>query len=567
MPKSAHARLAAIVLVPLLNLALIVPVGELNAASKGVFQQGECRSFSETGKGVCGRFLAYWDEHGGLAQQGYPVSEELQEVSPVDGKTYTMQYFERAVFEYHPENRPPHDVLLSLLGSLAYALKYPRGDPRQTANAGPGSRLFPETGQRVGGLFLDYWLRNGGLAQQGYPVSGEFRERSDLDGRTYLVQYFERAVFEYHPENQAPYNVLLSQLGALRYRAKYARASERSDAGSVEPGGNMTVRRAAHSATLLPNGKVLIAGGMQRDGDLLSSAELYDPATRTFSPTGSLLGERVGHTATMLPNGKVLIAGGFGPGVLSSAELYDPATGRFTPTGSTSARRGGFTATLLPNGKVLITGGADGGPHASAELYDPVTGRFTPTGSMAEARSAHTATLLPGGKVLVAGGGTGDAGGTVLSSAEIYDPATGTFSPTGSMSVVRHKHAAMLLPDGRVLVIGGSNSRDWRGRYMTSEIYDPARGAFASAGNMSAARFKLSDAVALLPDGRSLVAGGAEQVEVYDPAASAFATVAGHIDAERFYATATTLADGSALIAGGYDTGIVPTAGAWIYKP
>ena len=184
--------------------------------------QGDNRLFPETGKTVKGLFLAYWNEHSGLAQQGYPISEEMQEKSDTDGKNYTVQYFERAVFESHPGNQAPYNVLLSLLGNFRYKQQYPVGAPGQKANPDGGSRLFPETGKHLGGIFLDYWNKNGGLAQQGFPISEEFQERSALDGKLYTVQYFERAVFEAHPENQPPYNVLLSQLGTFRYRDRYA---------------------------------------------------------------------------------------------------------------------------------------------------------------------------------------------------------------------------------------------------------------------------------------------------------------------------------------------------------
>ena len=186
-------------------------------------QKPGCQTFPETGKSVCGRFLEYWLGHGGVAQQGYPISDEIQEVSAVDGKTYTVQYFERAVFEKHPENQPPYDVLLSLLGSEFYELKYPNGAPGQQANSSPGSVFFAETGRRLGGKFLEYWQSHGAVMQQGYPVSDEFQERSDVDGNVYIVQYFERAVFEYHPENTPPYDVLLSQLGTFQFKRKYQR--------------------------------------------------------------------------------------------------------------------------------------------------------------------------------------------------------------------------------------------------------------------------------------------------------------------------------------------------------
>ena len=180
------------------------------------------RTFPETGKTARGIFLSYWDSHGALAQQGYPISEMFTEISGLNGKPYTVQYFERAVFEYHPENQSPYDVLLSQLGTFQYRKKYPGGAPDQTPNTSPGSVLFAETGHRVGGRFLEYWQQNGGLAQQGYPISEEFQEKSDLDGKVYTVQYFERAVFERHPENQPPYDVLLSQLGTFRYRELYS---------------------------------------------------------------------------------------------------------------------------------------------------------------------------------------------------------------------------------------------------------------------------------------------------------------------------------------------------------
>jgi pimeloyl-ACP methyl ester carboxylesterase len=180
------------------------------------------QSFPETGKTLRGIFLDYWKAHGGLVQQGYPISEAMGEISALDGKAYTVQYFERAVFEYHPEERPDYNVLLSQLGTFQYRQKYPGGAPGQQANNSPGSQLFAETGKQVGGQFLDYWRTHGGLAQQGYPISEEFTEVSDLDGKNYTVQYFERAVFEMHPENPSPYDVLLSQLGTFHYKQKYA---------------------------------------------------------------------------------------------------------------------------------------------------------------------------------------------------------------------------------------------------------------------------------------------------------------------------------------------------------
>jgi protocatechuate 3,4-dioxygenase beta subunit len=160
----------------------------------------------------------------------------MQERSDTDGKVYTVQYFERAIFELHPGNQPPYDVLLSLLGVFRYKQKYPYGAPDQVAKSTPSYQLFPETGKRVGCEFLDYWLENGGLMQQGYPISDEFMEVSDLDGQPHKVQYFQRAVFELHTENEPPNRVLLSPLSTFRYGAKYAGQTLQSTATPTSEG-------------------------------------------------------------------------------------------------------------------------------------------------------------------------------------------------------------------------------------------------------------------------------------------------------------------------------------------
>ena len=332
---------------------------------------------------------------------------------------------------------------------------------------------------------------------------------------------------------------------------------------TLSPTGRMATARASHTATLLSNGKVLIAGGMERNDVHTNSAELYDSATGRFVVTGNMNVKRSGHTATRLSNGKVLIAGGSNMDWLSSAEIYDPSTGVFTLTGNMSVRRGGATATFLADGRVLILGGYDGGLHSGGEIYDPATDKFTATGNMGAGRSAHTATLLSNGKVLITGGG---ANRNVLASSELYDPASGTFAKTGDMSVVRHKHAAIKLPNGDVLIVGGSDNRDWRGRYASAEIYKPAAGTFSAAGNMNTARFKLPASVNLLNNGMVFVAGGDTRTETYNRATNTFNVVKGEMDAARFYSTATLLSDGGVLIIGGYNTNIEASAGAWLYK-
>src|SRR5438105_657990 len=154
---------------------LLTSFGSAASPGNSSYAQGASRTFPETGKTVTGRFLEYWNTHGGLAQQGFPISDAMPEVSDTDGKTYIVQYFERAVFEMHPEFAPPNDVLLALLGVFLYSQKYPGGAPGQVANTQAGSRLFTETGKHVGGIFLTYWNTHGGLAQQGFPISEEFQ--------------------------------------------------------------------------------------------------------------------------------------------------------------------------------------------------------------------------------------------------------------------------------------------------------------------------------------------------------------------------------------------------------
>ncbi|MEO8288827.1 MAG: hypothetical protein ABI670_20605 [Chloroflexota bacterium] len=196
---------------------LLAPM--LGAAAGAHAQPIDSRYFPETRNTVSGRFLEYWTQNGGLMQQGYPISGELERVSEIDGKAYMVQYFERSVFELHPENARPYDVLLSLLGLLSYRENYPNGARNQTPNNDPGSVLFAATDKRVGGSFLNYFNEHGGIIQQGLPISDEFQEQSALDGRMRTVQYFERAVFEWNPSNEPPFNVLLSQLGTFAFRS------------------------------------------------------------------------------------------------------------------------------------------------------------------------------------------------------------------------------------------------------------------------------------------------------------------------------------------------------------
>ena len=339
-------------------------------------------------------------------------------------------------------------------------------------------------------------------------------------------------------------------------------------AGSIVAAMPMLEPRSGQTATLLPDGKVLIVGGMRRNQDFYKSAELYDPATSKFQPTGEMSIGRVGQIAVLLRSGKVLIAGGWiGYGTTDSAELYDPATGKFTVIAAMTTRRARPSATLLTDGNVLLAGGGDhdgpDGAIAAAEIFRADTLRFQPTGSLHRARSGHTATLLNDGTVLIAGGGNGG----LIAGAELYDPKTGTFSETGSLNTPRHKHTAGLLPDGRVLIAGGSDERDWHGTMNSTEIYDPHTGRFTAAAPLNDSRFKLPDESVQLASGRLLVAGGSKEVEVFDPASGKFLVVACQMNDSRHFMSETRLRDGSVLLAGGYPNNDQATAQTWIYRP
>jgi WD40 repeat protein len=325
--------------------------------------------------------------------------------------------------------------------------------------------------------------------------------------------------------------------------------------------------RASHTATILRDGNVLIAGGFKKGPDGYSqvytrTAELFDPKRQRFTYTGNMTMNRSGHVAASLPDGRVLLAGGYNEdGKLASADIYDPSTGSFTSAGNMTVARGGMAATLLKNGRVLIVGGS-GDEQKSAELFDPTTGRFTATGNLNTNRFEHTATLLPDGKVLIAGGGERS---TVFASSELYDPETGNFSLIENMNVPRRKHAAVLLADGNVLIVGGSDSRDWRGQYNTAEIYDSRKGRFSGTITMQSQRFKLPNAVVLLPKGTVLIAGGSKDLESFNQHTRQ-SEVIGQLTEAFFFSTATLLGNGSVLIVGGYNRNIQATAKAWVYR-
>src|SRR6266568_423745 len=291
--------------------------------------------------------------------------------------------------------------------------------------------------------------------------------------------------------------------------------------GRFVPSGSLITPREAHTATLLNNGQVLIAGGQDNNSKNIANAELYDLTAGTFTATGNLNTARKGHIASLLNNGMVLIAGGqdINARPLAGAELYDPATGTFYATGNLNTPRQYATATVLKNGKVLVAGGyGSPGIVASAEIYDPVSGTFTPTGDLNTERIYHSATLLNNGTVLIAGGQSASV--TALSSAELYDPSTGAFTATANLHDPRNSHTATLLNNGTVLMAGGYDS---------------------SVAELSGA-------------------------EIYDPVAASYATVA-NLNAKRNFHTATLLNNGNILLAGGLDNNFNPLGSVELYQP
>lgn len=325
---------------------------------------------------------------------------------------------------------------------------------------------------------------------------------------------------------------------------------------------NMATKRGAQVAVLLNDGRVLVAGGYQGSGSssyAISAPELYDPATDSWSAATDYTPACSGGSGTLLDDGKVLLLCGtqarlydpdadswtstgssswshswghlirLGTGkflatagqFLTTCELYNPTNGTWSPAGYMSVLRSNYTATLLTNGKVLVSGGDDLGTsaipvsHASAELYDPATNSWSAAASMSTARSSHTATLLADGRVLVTGGlthalnGSGSQTSTPLASAEIYDPATDSWSATGSMGTTRYAHSSVRLGDGRVLSIEGTTGSAGN----SSELYDPATGTWSSGGSPASTR-KMQFTATLLQDGSVLVVGGKDSSDV-----------------------------------------------------
>jgi hypothetical protein len=319
--------------------------------------------------------------------------------------------------------------------------------------------------------------------------------------------------------------------------------------------------RSVHTATLLNDGKVLLAGGMNNNETALQSAEIFDPQTNKFTMAANMNYPRVGHTAVLLKDGKVLLAGGYTNRKPSAtAEIYNPQTKQFLVVGEMKIARGGHTATLLEDGRILVAGSEKG--EKICEIFDPQTQKFTESGNLSISRFAHTATLLNTGEVLISGGGNSD---DITRTAEIFNPKTGKLTLTGEMSVVRYKHSAILLNNGNVLIVGGSDSRDWDGQYSSAEIYQTNTGKFKNTSEMSVKRFKIATALAMQKNGQILVAGGNEAFEIFDQQTETFKLIEEKTDAPKFYTTTILLSTGNILIVDGYDRSIKSQGKAFIF--
>ena len=329
--------------------------------------------------------------------------------------------------------------------------------------------------------------------------------------------------------------------------------------------GNMNTARRNHMVLALPNGKILLTGGAgNADGDAasaLASAELYDPVAHTFTSVGPMNVARVDHTMTLLLNGQVLITGGYNiEGMIASAELFDPTANSFTLIpASMVSQRAEHAATLLANGKVLLTGGNTNTTTLNtAEIYDPVANTFTATSQlMTAARQAQHADLLPNGKVLISGGL--DASNNALNSAELYDPMADAFIQTGTMTTGRGNHSSALLYNGQVLVAGGlSGPAASLALTATAELYNPATGGWTPTGSLSIPRGHYAGIV--LGDGTVFISGGATlpagtNADIYNPATQAF-SVSGNFTAVQAGAREAVAPDGTVLLASGVNNAV-----------
>jgi len=341
-----------------------------------------------------------------------------------------------------------------------------------------------------------------------------------------------------------------------------------------EAGPELSAPRATHALVRVASGQLLAIGGCVRDGcepgPASATVDIIAADGARVEGQGSLIERRVQPAAVALADGRALVIGGWVDGrVTPTTEIFDPAKRRSRPGPDMATPRAAATVVRLADDRILIAGGYDGSRvRADAEIFDPASGELIAVAALSVARSGATGTLLADGRVLIVGGGDGEsAGRRALTSAEIFDPASASFTTTGSLTQRRYKHGAVALPSGDVLIIGGSDERDYGGKLRSVERYDAASGRFHAAGSLASARFKLADGVLLIAPGRVLVAAGDEHPEIYDVARRSGTLLDSDLDGQWNYMTIARAGNGRALLAGGYREGrIEPTRRSWIVR-
>lgn len=395
----------------------------------------------------------------------------------------------------------------------------------------------------------------------------------DRDAAFYRVESSSRIIATSPPAARAgAVDVTVTTPGGRSVRTLRDRFTYYETNGTWSATAAMHVPRQGHTAVPLDDGRVLVTGGRAAGGALApptATAELFDPATETWAPTGSMSQARVGHTATLLEDGTVLVAGGGNSDDgTDTSEVYDPGTGTWTATpGRMAGSRTGHTATLLPSGKVLVVGGGRGSRRSSSELYDPPSRTWARTeGDLGQPRHSHTATDLGMGRVLVVGGSSSPT------TSELYDPGSGTWQAAGgTMEFGRANHTATPLPGGRVLVAGGGTDNAGTD---TSEVFDPTSESWAVLDDKLSVPRAEGHTATDLGGGAVLISGGETGVDttvlaaaqVFDPAARRWLPRL-PILSERSGHTATLLSDGRVLLAGGIDNEGIRLAAAEVFDP
>jgi hypothetical protein len=357
-------------------------------------------------------------------------------------------------------------------------------------------------------------------------------------------------------------------LGTAGCSADSDRVSPPSSALVTEtPRLELLVPRAVHHATALADGRVLLTGGCSESGcggfDAARASELFDPDLAAFVPGPTMTEARASGTATLMPDGRVLLTGGYpgeGMAPTASAEIFDPGSETFVETRPMTSARANHSASLLPDGRVLVSGGqgADGA-LASTEIFDPRTEAFTAGQPLSAPRAAHAAATV--GKHVVLVGGTAE--GAALHTTDVF--ARGGWAAGPALLTPRVKHGAATLPGGRVLVVGGSMTTEGRELLMSTELLELLTGRVTSGPNLSEGEYKLDGAITTLDDGRVVIAGG-QQVNVFDPGTGAMTVLRTPVLQRRSFVTATAVGPATVLVAGGYDDAIVPTAEATLVR-